>query len=194
MRTSRCTSRGPARCRCAASSAARPRSAGRASSSSTERARTRCPVGPATSCTRSAGAISGCWKKACPAGTRRDIRSRARTSPTTPSTDVRALDELTRAAEQALGWVRAQSDVSDVEAFVSANASLLARLNYTSHIPCNGVEEPKSVESYGLGLQVVFDGPGGRRLGFGSEPSDLSAAGIARAFDKARRAAVADPD
>jgi predicted Zn-dependent protease len=107
---------------------------------------------------------------------------------------MRELGELRRAAEQALAWARAQPRVSEVEAFVSANASLLTRLNYTSHIPCNGVEEPKSVDSYGLGLQIVFDGPGGRRLGFGSEPSDLSAAGIARAFDKARRAAVTDPD
>jgi len=50
------------------------------------------------------------------------------------------------------------------------------------------------VESYGVGLQVVFDTPDGRRVGFGSEPSDLSAAGIERAFDKARRAAVDDPE
>jgi PmbA protein len=82
---------------------------------------------------------------------------------------VRDLAELTRTAEQALAWARAQTGVSEVEAFVSANGALLTRLNYTSHIPCNGVDEPKSVESYGLGLQVVFDG---RRVGFGSEPSD----------------------
>jgi hypothetical protein len=107
---------------------------------------------------------------------------------------VRDLAELTRAAEHALGWVRAQPGVSEVEAFVAANAALLTRLNYTSHLPCNGVEEPKSVESYGLGLQIVFDAPGGPRVGFGSEPSDLSVSGIERAFDKARRAAVADPD
>jgi PmbA protein len=107
---------------------------------------------------------------------------------------VRDLGELSRAAEHALGWAGAQPGVREVEAFVAANASLLTRLNYTSHIPCNGVEEPKSVESYGLGLQVVFDGPDGRRVGFGSEPSDLSSTAVARAFDKARRSAVADPD
>jgi PmbA protein len=107
---------------------------------------------------------------------------------------VRSLTELARAAEQALAWTRAQPGVSDVEAFVSANGALLARLNYTSHIPCNGVEEPKSVESYGLGLQVVFDTAAGARIGFGSEPSDLSPAGVERAFDKARRAAVDDPE
>ena len=107
---------------------------------------------------------------------------------------MRPLAELARTAQEALAWASKQAGVSEVEAFVSANAALLARLHYASHIPCNGVEEPKSVESHGLGLQVVLDTPGGRRVGFGSEPSDLSLAGVERAFDKARRAAVDDPE
>ena len=107
---------------------------------------------------------------------------------------MRSLDELARAAGAAFDVARAVSDVREVEVFVAANSALLARLNYTSHIPCNGVEEPKSVESYGLGLRAVFATPDGPRVGFGSEPSDLSAAGARRALDKARRAAVADPD
>jgi PmbA protein len=107
---------------------------------------------------------------------------------------VRALDELTRGAQTAFDVARHAPGVREVEVFVSANGVLLTRLNYTSHIPCNGVEEPKSVESYGLGLQVVFDGPDGPRIGFGSEPSDLSAAGAGRALEKARRSAVLDPD
>jgi PmbA protein len=102
--------------------------------------------------------------------------------------------ELARAARAALDRVSAEPGVREAEAFVAANGSLLARLCYTSHIPCNGVEEPKSLESYGLGLQVVFDGPDGPRLGFGSEPGDLGPEGIARALDKARRAAVFDPE
>src|SRR5687768_10165655 len=107
---------------------------------------------------------------------------------------MRALDALQAAAQTAFEVARGAPDVSALEVFVAANATLLTRLNYTSHIPCNGVEEPKSVESYGVGLQVVFDGPDGPRLGFGSEPSDLSAAGAARALDKARAAAVVDSD
>ena len=107
---------------------------------------------------------------------------------------MRTAAELARAAQEAFELARAQPDVSEVEVFVGANGALLTRLNYTSHIPCNGVEEPKSVESYGLGIQAVFDTPGGRLLGFGSEPSDLSAAGAARALDKARQAAVLDPE
>ena len=67
------------------------------------------------------------------------------------------LAELARAAQAAFEVTRAQRDVREAEVFVAANGMLLTRLNYTSHIPCNGVEEPKSVESYGLGIQVVLD-------------------------------------
>jgi predicted Zn-dependent protease len=102
--------------------------------------------------------------------------------------------DLARAAQAAFDLARVRPDVLEVEVFVASNAALLTRLNYTSHIPCNGVEEPKSVESYGLGIQAVFAVDGGRLVGFGSEPSDLSAAGAQRALDKARRAAVADPE
>jgi molecular chaperone GrpE (heat shock protein) len=81
----------------------------------------------------------------------------------------------------------------EAEAFVAANGQLLARLSYASHIPSNGVEEPKSTESHGIGLQVVFRGANGPRLGFGSEPSDLTPGGVRRALVKAREGAVHDP-
>ncbi len=102
--------------------------------------------------------------------------------------------ELAVAAERALEHVQRQAGVVEAEVFTAANGALLARLNYTSHLPCNGVEEPKSTESCGIGIQAVFDSPEGRRIGFGSEPSDLTLEGAARAFARARRAAVLDPD
>lgn len=101
---------------------------------------------------------------------------------------------LARAAQTALEIARAQPDVREVEVFVAANSSLLTRLNYTSHVPSNGVEEPKSVESFGLGIQAVFDGSDGPRIGFGSEPADLGEHGTRRALAKARAGAVADPE
>jgi hypothetical protein len=107
---------------------------------------------------------------------------------------MRSAAELARAVQAAFDLARAQPDISEVEVFAAANGSLLTRLNYTSHIPCNGVEEPKSVDSYGLGIQAVFEAADGRRLGFGSEPSDLGVAGAERALAKARRAAVVDPE
>lgn len=102
--------------------------------------------------------------------------------------------ELARAARAALDLVSARPGIREAEVFVAANGALLSRLCYTSHIPSNGVEEPKSAESVGLGIQIVLDGPDRPLIGFGSEPSDLGPAGVERALAKARRAAVADPE
>src|SRR5437667_51640 len=102
--------------------------------------------------------------------------------------------ELARAVEEALAFVTRQPGILEAEIFAAANDALLTRLNYTSHIPSNGVEEPKSTASYGLGIRAAFAGPSGPRIGFGSEPSDLSVAGARRALDRARTSAVADPD
>jgi PmbA protein len=82
--------------------------------------------------------------------------------------------------------------VAEAEVFASANGNLTIRLNYTSHIPSNGVEEPKSVESCGLGLRVAFQTPEGIKVGFGSEATDLSLEGVGRALGKARLGAVRD--
>jgi len=101
--------------------------------------------------------------------------------------------ELARAARDALGLLGTVPDVRESEVFVAANGQLLARLVYTSHIPSNGVDEPKSTASHGLGLRVVFEGPDGPRIGFGAEPSDLGLEGARRALAKARAGAVRDP-
>ena len=107
-----------------------------------------------------------------------------------------SLDRLRASTAEPLEFASVQPDVEAVEVFASADANLTVRLNYTSHIPSNGVEEPKSSESFGIGLRVVFrpEADGVRRTGFGSEPDDLSAAGVRRALDKARDGAVADPE
>ena len=113
---------------------------------------------------------------------------------TTPFRAIQAHDG--RPGARRAGGARApprEPDVVEAEAFVAANGQLLARLAYASHLPSNGVEEPKSTESYGIGLQVVFRGRDGPRLGFGAEPSDLSPAGVERALVKARQGAVHDP-
>jgi len=104
------------------------------------------------------------------------------------------IDEVRRAAALAYDYLKAQPDLQEFEAFAAANGQLLTRLNYTSHIPCNGVEEPKSTESYGIGIQAVFKTPEGPKVGFGSEPSDLGLEGVKRALEKARKGAVSDPE
>ena len=109
---------------------------------------------------------------------------------------MRSIEELGRAAADALTYLEAQADVAEAEVFASANAQLLARLNYTSHIPCNGVEEPKSTERFGLGVTALFGdaGDGPRRVGFGSAAGDLTISGVEEALSKARDGAVADPE
>ena len=104
------------------------------------------------------------------------------------------LRKLRSAVGQGLAYVEAQSDVVEAELFASAKGNLTVRLNYSSHIPSNGVEEPKSVESFGLGMRALFRTPDGVRVGFGSEPNDISLDGVRRALDKARLGAVADPE
>jgi PmbA protein len=101
--------------------------------------------------------------------------------------------DLARAAREGLELLRTIPDILEGEVFVAANGQLLARLSYASHLPSSGVEEPKSTASHGIGLQVVFRGDDGPRLGFGCEPSDLSRDGVFRALAKARDGAVRDP-
>ncbi len=104
------------------------------------------------------------------------------------------LATLKNTTEAGLRFLTRQKDVVEAEVFVAANATFTARLNYTSHIPCNGVEEPKSNESHGIGVRAVFRDPKGSRIGTGSEPGYLSVEGIRSALDKARRFAVHDPE
>ncbi len=105
-----------------------------------------------------------------------------------------SLATLKRTAEEGLRYLRRQKDVQEAEVFVASNDGLTARVNYTSHIPCNGVEEPKSTSSHGLGVRAVFQNPQGPRIGLGSEAGDLSLNGVKAALEKARRGAVHDPD
>src|SRR2546426_10774878 len=106
------------------------------------------------------------------------------------------LTQLQRAVEEGLAFLRSQNEIEEAEVYVASNGILLTRLNYTSHIPCNGVEEPKSVENYGVGVQAVFRSGDSelRKVGFGSETSDISLEGVRSALEKARKGAVGDPE
>src|SRR3970040_2791685 len=101
------------------------------------------------------------------------------------------LSQLEKAVRDGLAYLKAQEDVAEGEVYTAANGVLLARLNYTSHIPCNGVEEPKSVVNYGVGVQAAFRAGDGEtlRVGFGSETSDISVEGGEAALEKARQGA-----
>ena len=107
---------------------------------------------------------------------------------------MRSLTELKSTVQRAMRMIARVKDVREAEVYASSTGQLICRLNYTSQIPCNGVEEPKSAEHFGVGVRAVFTGTGASRIGFGSEARDLSLKGIQRALEKARANAVPDPD
>ncbi|HEU5394534.1 MAG TPA: hypothetical protein VFV36_06990, partial [Candidatus Methylomirabilis sp.] len=74
---------------------------------------------------------------------------------------------LTKAVGEALVHLRSLPDLLEVEAYACRSARLTVRLNYTSHLPCHGVEEPKSEEEAGVAVRALFRTPEGPRVGFG---------------------------
>jgi predicted Zn-dependent protease len=102
--------------------------------------------------------------------------------------------ELASAVERALRVISRAQDVREAEVYCSSTDQFICRMNYTSQIPCNGIEEPKSSEQFGISIRAVFTGSDVPRLGIGSEARDLSLKGISRALEKARANAVPDPD
>jgi PmbA protein len=106
---------------------------------------------------------------------------------------VKELRDLEQAVEGAIAFLKTKPEIKSAQVFASANNRMWTRLNYTSHIPCNGLEEPKSMDDCGIGIQIVLDGPEGTKVGYGSEERDLSLEGAKLALEKAMQAAIVDP-
>ena len=103
------------------------------------------------------------------------------------------IEDLQTAVADALKYIKKQKDVIDAEVFASWNDLITIRLNYTSDIPCNGVHEPKSIQSYGLGILATFKKGNRIETGFGSVTNDLMKEGVIEALAKAKRNRVYDP-
>ena len=103
------------------------------------------------------------------------------------------IEELRTAVANALKQVKKQKDVIDAEVFASWNDLITIRLNYTSDIPCNGIHEPKSIQSYGLGILATFKKGNRIETGFGSVTNDMTKEGVLEALSKAKRNRVYDP-
>ncbi|MEE9260122.1 MAG: metallopeptidase TldD-related protein [Candidatus Scalindua sediminis] len=104
------------------------------------------------------------------------------------------IEDLRTSVEVALEYIKGKKDVIDAEVFASWNEQITVRLNYTSDIPCNGVQEPKSIQSYGLGVFATFKTRNRIEVGFGSVTGDLTQEGVLEALMKAKRSRVYDPD
>ena len=101
---------------------------------------------------------------------------------------MKTTSQLKAFCEKALAIARSRKGVLEAEVYASDNAYRVARLCYSSHIPCNGLEEPKSVDFGGYSVRVVLGGGRGKRVGIAYESGfDLSAvaavAGLVVAID-----------
>jgi PmbA protein len=101
---------------------------------------------------------------------------------------------IKKVVDEGMKYLSNKADVQEAEVFASVNAILTSRINYTSHLPCNGLEEPKSTQTHGVSLRVVLKEADGVKVGFGQETGSLTSDAIESAYRKAREGAVHDPD
>lgn len=105
------------------------------------------------------------------------------------------LETLREAVRRGIVFLQGQHDVVEGLVYASANRRLIARIAFTSHMPCEGLLEPKSSNDYGVSVHVVLRGNDGKTLeGFGQEANDVSLVAVQNALEKARRDASEDPD
>lgn len=102
------------------------------------------------------------------------------------------LKQLRSFAREAAKLIARDKDFAAFEVYCSSSEHIVARLNYTSDIPCRGVEEVKSLCADGFGLRVV-SARNPRETGIAFEAGDLSLESVRAALRRARRAMVVDP-
>ena len=105
---------------------------------------------------------------------------------------MRPLAELKSFTREAARIVAREKDLASYEIYCASGDNRIARLNYTSDIPCRGVEEFKSLHADGFQLRIAM-----RRdpheVGAAFEAGDFSADSVRAALRRARSAAVVDP-
>ncbi len=104
------------------------------------------------------------------------------------------LTNLQTTVERGLEKVRAIPGIIEGLVYASSNNRSVSRIAYTTHLPSNGLEEPKSDEDFGVCVELWYKKNGQQLVGIGHEPNDLSQPAVLRAISKAKRDAVADPD
>lgn len=102
--------------------------------------------------------------------------------------------QIKKIVSDGLQYLLDKNDVQEAEVFASSNIILTCRINYTSHLPCNGLEEPKSLQSQGVGLRLAFKDGNSVTFGFGQETGTISTEAIQSAYTKAKEGAIYDPD
>lgn len=99
------------------------------------------------------------------------------------------LKDFARAAARALARER---DIAAFEIYAASAENRIARLCYTSDIPCRGVEEFKTLHADGFQVRIVMRRDA-HEIGTAYEAGDLSLPALSAAIARARRATVVDP-
>ena len=104
------------------------------------------------------------------------------------------LEKLKQIVKLGLRLVKQERGLIEALVYASVNHRTVGRIVYTTHLPCNGLEEPKSEEDSGIAVEIWFKKRNKKLVGFGHEPNDISLDGVKKALVKAKRDAVEDPD
>ncbi len=102
-----------------------------------------------------------------------------------------SLNELLDAVETGQNFLSRQKEIKEFEIFASANQLNVLRVAFATNVPNNALEDAKSMESFGLSVNVLLKNG---LVGFGKSDADLSLAGIKNAFEKAKKNMVSDED
>jgi PmbA protein len=105
---------------------------------------------------------------------------------------MRPAAEIARFARAAAREIARESDLAQFEIYCASADVRVARLNFTSDVPCRGVEELKSHEATGFQVRIV-PRRNPREIGVAFEAGDLSLATLRAALSRARGAAIVDP-
>src|SRR6202050_4534007 len=100
--------------------------------------------------------------------------------------------ELKSFACEAAAIVARDRDVAAFEIYCASGDNRIARLNYTSDIPCRGVEELKSHAAEGFQIRIVSKG-NAHEVGTANEAGDFSAEAVRVVLERAHRARIVDP-
>lgn len=104
------------------------------------------------------------------------------------------LNTLKKITKDGLEILKKEKDILEGVVYASANERTIGRIVYMTHLPCSGLEEPKSDSDFGISVEIWFEKNGKRMLGMGHEANELSKDAVKRAIEKARRDAVEDTD
>ena len=106
---------------------------------------------------------------------------------------MRPAAELKNFVREARALLARERGLAEFEIYCVSAEHRVARLAYTSDIPCRGVEELKSHAADGFALRIVTRHDP-REIGTATEAGDLSLASLRAALERARSTALVDPD